>query len=310
MDVLIQVIISGISAGAVYGLFAICIGVLYRLTGIAHLAIGELAGLAVFTTILIAYGRESVAGTAPRVPEVVALAVALAATAAMGFLVYRVAVEPFLRRGFSVAWVGGIVAAAIAVRGAVRLIFPRDSYTFASWLPIRSLGTDGVISFGGGATVQARAVVAGIVALSLSVATGWLLQRSKHGMALRAISEDRLGASLSGIPVERLLGTAFAGAALLVGAIASISLAGTAVGLDTTSVLGLKGLVAAVAARFGSPLRIVVVSLLLGVVETSIAALDVGSVELGPSFSEVIPIAVAILLLAAWGERTALQERS
>jgi branched-chain amino acid transport system permease protein len=286
-----------------------CIAVLYRLTGIVHLAIGELAGITVFMTFWIAYGREAVAGTTARLPVVLAIGASLAVTALLGAIVFLVAVDPFVRRGFSVAWVGGVVAAAIALRGIVQVSFPRSSYTFAELLPLRSIGTDGVISLGGGATVQARAVVVGGVALLLAIAAGWLLEHSKYGTALRAISDDRLAAALCGVAVRKLVVAAFAVAALVVGGIAVLALSGEALTVNTTTLLGLKGLVAAVAARFGSPRRVVGVAILLGVIETSLATVHIGILELGPAYSDVVPIAIAILLLAAWGGRTALQER-
>ena len=243
-------------------------------------------------------------------PLGLALLAAVVVTAAIGALVYLVAVRPFLRRGFSVAWVGGVVAAAIALRGLVRVFFTRSSYTFAEWLPVRSFGNDGVIGLGGGATLQVRTVFVGAAALALAGATGWVLERSRFGAAVRAASEDRLAASLCGVAVEELRVSAFGLAGLLAGGIAVIALSGSSLSPETTTLLGLKGLVAAVAVRFGRPRKLFAAAVVLGLVETALGAFDVGGLELGPEFGEVVPIAVAILLLAMWGERRPLQERA
>ena len=59
MTIALQVLISGLAAGGVYGLFAAGHSLVYRLTGIVHFAFGDLVGLGVFATLLV------LAGTAP-----------------------------------------------------------------------------------------------------------------------------------------------------------------------------------------------------------------------------------------------------
>jgi hypothetical protein len=46
----------------------------------------------------------------------------------------------------------------------------------------------------------------------------------------------------------------------------------------------------------------------LGLLETAIANLAVGPVELGPGFAQVVPLGLAVLLLNLWTRRAALQE--
>ena len=62
MTIGLQVIISGLAAGGVYGLFAAGYSLIYRLTGIVHFAFGDLVGLGIFTTLLV-FG-----GTTPPAP--------------------------------------------------------------------------------------------------------------------------------------------------------------------------------------------------------------------------------------------------
>ena len=45
MTIALQVLVSGLAAGAVYGLFAAGYSLIYRLTGIVHFAFGDLVGL-------------------------------------------------------------------------------------------------------------------------------------------------------------------------------------------------------------------------------------------------------------------------
>ena len=65
MSLTLQVLLSGIAAGAVYGVVAIGHTVVFRLTGIVHLAFGDLIGVGVFTSLGIAVG------TGPATPSTI-----------------------------------------------------------------------------------------------------------------------------------------------------------------------------------------------------------------------------------------------
>ncbi|MDX6484276.1 MAG: hypothetical protein QOE95_2047, partial [Gaiellaceae bacterium] len=63
MSLALQILVSGLAAGGVYGLFAIGHAVVYRLTGVVHLALGDLVALAVFATLFVAAGTGPVTQT-------------------------------------------------------------------------------------------------------------------------------------------------------------------------------------------------------------------------------------------------------
>jgi ABC-type sugar transport system permease subunit len=69
-----------------------------------------------------------------------------------------------------------------------------------------------------------------------------------------------------------------------------------------------QGLAAALAVRFGSPLRAMVAGLVLGVVEATIANAHIGSLELGLSYREVLPLAFVLLLVALRPQLEAVEE--
>jgi branched-chain amino acid transport system permease protein len=80
---------------------------------------------------------------------------------------------------------------------------------------------------------------------------------------------------------------------------------------DTQSglLLGLKGLVAALLVRFGSPWRAFAAGVALGVVEAAIAGLTVAGHELGPEYREVLPFAAVLLFVALRPAREMLEEQ-
>jgi len=308
MSLTLQVLVTGLAAGGVYGLVAVGHSLIYRLTGIVHLAFGELIALGVFTTLLVAAGtgpvtQESVAG--PRF--VLALAVGLAVCVLAGIWSYVFAVEPYLARGSAVGWVAAIVAIGFAIRAGLSAVFTRSSYVFPDPLPFRRIGHDGFVAIGG-ASLQARSFFVIGVALALAGAAAWTLERTRWGRALQAIADDTGAARIVGVPVELFVALAF-GLAGGVAALAAIVAAPSgAVDVDTGALLGLKGLVAALAVRFASPLRAMVAGLVLGVAEATIANAHLGSLELGPSYSEVLPLVAVLLFVALWPQLEAVEE--
>jgi branched-subunit amino acid ABC-type transport system permease component len=91
--------------------------------------------------------------------------------------------------------------------------------------------------------------------------------------------------------------------------VAAVSAAPSApVSVDTGTLLGVKGLVAALAVRFGPPLWALAAGAALGLLEAAIANIHLGGFELGPAYSAVIPMALVLAFLALRPPREALEE--
>ena len=254
MTIALQVIISGLAAGGVYGLFAAGYSLIYRLTGIIHFAFGDLVGLGIFATLLVLSGTSPVSQSGAHEPRfLLAIVVGLAVCILAGAGTYVGLVQPYLSRGSTIGWVAGTAAVAFAIRAVIGATFQRSSYVFPDPLPFHRVGTAGYIHLGG-AQVQARAFFVAGLAIALALGSAWFLEHTRYGRALRSVADDREGARVVGVPVELLVTLAFA----LVGAIAMLAAVaaapGEAVNANTGTLLGLKGLVAALAVRFGPPL--------------------------------------------------------
>jgi branched-subunit amino acid ABC-type transport system permease component len=303
----LQVLVTGAAAGGVYGLIAIGHALIYRLTGVVHFAFGDLVGLGVFATLLVAAGTGPVTQTnIPAGRFLVALAVGLVICIAAGAGTYLYAVEPYVARRSTIGWVGATVAIAFAVRAFVGLLFDRPSYVFPDPLPFRHVGHSGFVTVGS-ASIQVRAFF--VFGLALALAALSTLERTRFGRGLQAIAADDEGAKVVGVPVNALVAAAFG----LVGGLAAVAAVAAAPNgpFDTGTgvLLGLKGLVAALAVRFGSPWRAFGAGILLGVAEAAIAGLPIYGHELGAQYREVLPFAFVLLLVALRPAREALEEQ-
>ena len=205
MQVTLQVVVTGLAAGGVYGLVAIGYSLVFRLTGIIHLAFGDLIGLGVFTTLLVAAGTGPVTQTNVPVGRFVlgaVLGVLVCVVVAAGG--YLLVVEPFLARGSTLGWVGGTLALAFAIRALLDSVFPRPSYVFPDPLPFRRVGESGFVTVAG-ASVQVRALFVAAVALVLALIVAWVVDRTRFGRGLQAIAADAEGARVVGVPATWLV---------------------------------------------------------------------------------------------------------
>ncbi|KQX86415.1 branched-chain amino acid ABC transporter permease [Variovorax sp. Root473] len=119
----------------------------------------------------------------------------------------------------------------------------------------------------GGIPVSGQSLVVVGVTLLLVIAMFWFFGRSMVGKALRATAINRVGARLSGIPTELSGDLSFALAALI-GAVSGLLIAPiTTVYYDTGFLIGLKGFVAAIVGGLASYPLALAGALLVGLLE-------------------------------------------
>jgi branched-subunit amino acid ABC-type transport system permease component len=298
MSVTLQVALGGLSVGAVYGLVAVGHSVVYRLTGTIALAYGSLIGLGVFATLLFAVGTGPVSQTNVGTGRyLVALACGFAVCVAVGVGGYLVAVEPFLLRGSAIGWVAGSLAFAFALQALLESVFARGAYVFPDPIPFRRLGDAGHVSIAG-ASLQVRALFVLVVAVVVSAAAAWVLERTRVGRGLRAIADDVDGARLCGVAVDVYVPVAFGLAGGLAAIVAVVASPTAPVSPDTWALVGVKGLAAALAVRFLLPWASFVAGLGLGLLEATIAELHLGTLGSAVGWSEVLPLGLVLALVA------------
>jgi branched-subunit amino acid ABC-type transport system permease component len=306
MALALQVLASGFAAGAVYGIVAVGHSLVFRLTGVVHFAFGELIALGVFVTLLVAAGSGPVSQTSVGGARfALALLVGLVVTAAASAGAYFLAIEPYRARGSTIGWVGASLAVAFAVRTLLVVFFDRPAYVFPDPLPFRRIGSDGFWHLGG-ATIQVRSLFVAVAALALAALGVQLLQRTRFGRALEAIAQDFDAAVLVGLPVARLVGIAFALAGVWAGLAAILAAPSAAFDVDASARYGLYGLVAAAVAWF-DPRRALAMGLALGVLQEAVSSAHLGGASFGPSYRDVIPLALGLLLLA-WRARLTAED--
>ncbi|HEX8001132.1 MAG TPA: branched-chain amino acid ABC transporter permease [Mycobacteriales bacterium] len=286
VGVALQAAVTGLAQGAVYGLVALGFTLCYRLVRVLSFAHGDLIAGATFTAVLVTVGTTPVLRTPSVSIAVAQVALALATGAALGALLYVVAVRPF---GGELGWVAATVTAGLVVREALGLVLTREAYNVADplRLPAREVGLPD------GASFPLRLVAVLAIGLAVGAAVDRLLVHSRYGRAMRAVADDRDAAALMGVPTGRVVLVAFAVAGLLAGVAGLLSAPAGPVTVSGGVVLGLKGTTAALLGRLGSARGAIAGGLALGVVEAFVVASS-----LGPAYRDVLALGLLVVVLA------------
>ena len=272
----LQFLFSGLTVGAIYALVAIGFTLIYNASDVVNFAQGEFVMLGGMTTVFLGYAG---------VPLPLATIVAILATTAVGFALYRLAIAT-AHEADAVTLIIITIGASIFIRGAAEIVFDKR---FHSLPPLFSSDP---IRIGGAAILpQSLVVLAGALIILLLL---WgFIERTLFGKAVIATSANRIAARLVGINTQIIVGACFAAAAAI-GAIAGILVTPiTLTSYNVGTLLALKGFASAMLGGIGSATGAVVGGILLGLLE----ALAAGYVS--ASYKDAVAFLVILAVLFA-----------
>ena len=249
----VQLVISGISQGCIYGLIALGFVLIYKATETVSFAQGELMMLGAFA------GLASM--TFLGFPFWLAVVSAIAGMALFGVLLERIVIRPILGQpAFSIVML--TIGIGYVARGLITMIPGIGTETHSLPVPYKDqIWNVGALVL----NVEQMAVIAttGVLCLLLFA----VFKYSKIGIAMQASSQNQLAAYYMGIPVKQLNGVVW-GLAAAVAAVAGLLLAPITFVHANMGFIGLKAFPAAVVGGFGSLPGAIVGGLIIGIVES------------------------------------------
>jgi branched-chain amino acid transport system permease protein len=294
--VLLQVLLSGLAAGAVLGLVALGFTLVAGTVRVLHLAHGDIVIAAVFAGILGVLGRTPVATVLGPGKSVAFVLLVLGSGALLAALVAVLAIRPYLsergRAADALGWVAAGVAAGLLMRAVLGLLLPQQGYAVPDPLRLSALTEDGLVHLPGDSTLPVRVLGVLVLGVLVGIAAERLLVRSRFGRALRAVADDPDAAALCGVDARRVVVVAFIAAGLLAGLAGLLDAPGRAVSVDDGVVLGLEGIAAAVLGGLGSLRGALLGGLAVGLLQA--VAVYAG----GPQLQDVAPLSLLVVLLA------------
>jgi len=272
----LQLLISGVAQGCIYGLIALGFVLIYKATETVSFAQGELMMLGAFLGLAL----MSFAGW----PFWAAVLCSVAAMGLFGVVTERVVIRPILGQpAFSIVML--TFGIGYVARGAITMIPAIGTETHTLPVPYK----DQVWRLGELVLNVEQLVVIGVT-VALCAALFALFRYSKIGIAMQASSQNQLAAYYMGIPVQRLNGLVW-GLAAAVAAVAGLLLAPITFVHANMGFIGLKAFPAAVVGGFGSLPGAIVGGLIIGVVEA------LSGFYLPEGFKDIAAYVVVLLML-------------
>jgi branched-chain amino acid transport system permease protein len=250
---LIQLLISGVAQGCIYGLIALGFVLIYKATETVSFAQGELMMLGAFAG-LACMGLFDL-------PFWLAAVCAVLGMFIFGMLLERLVIRPILGQpAFSIVML--TIGIGYVARGVITMLPGIGTETHLLPVPYKD-----VVWRVGALVLNAEQMVVIAATAVLCALLFALFRYSKLGIAMQAASQNQLAAYYMGIPVQQLNGLVW-GLAAAVAAIAGLLLAPITFVHANMGVIGLKAFPAAVVGGFGSLPGAIVGGLVIGCVES------------------------------------------
>ncbi|KAB7664872.1 branched-chain amino acid ABC transporter permease [Bacillus sp. B1-b2] len=304
LQTLPQVLIDGLTLGAVYAVIALGYTMVYGILELINFAHGEIfmTGAFIGTGILILLTSL---GWTSMLPAVVSLIIMLLITSIvtgmLGMGIERVAYRPLRKAPKLIALISAI-GISFLLQDIVRFITElfRGNYILTAPTFFSNQINIGSILGANAASFKSSFLVVMIVAIILMIGLDFFVNKTKWGMAMRAVAQDRETASLMSINVNKVISvTFFVGSAL--GGATGVLFAVQYGTIDPYIgfILGLKAFTAAVLGGIGNIRGAMFGGLLIGLIEMFTAAnLSVITGGLmGAEYKDVVAFAILIIVL-------------
>ena len=260
MHEFLQQLINGLSLGAIYALIALGYSMVYGLLKFINFAHGDVLMLGAFAGFFATpFVRRFLPD--PWMSTAAVIIWAMVVCALLGVIIERLAYRP-LRNQPKLAVLITSIGVSLLLSYGGQLLFGVNQKGFPDLLPPIN------IALGAGVSVSGNHLLVIVVTLGLLVSLRQIVMRTRFGLALRALSQNRDAAALMGVHNDAVISLTFALGSALAGA------AGVLYAMNIHSIEplmgtlpGIKAFVAAVLGGIGSLPGAVMGGLILGLSE-------------------------------------------
>lgn len=284
MEYYIQQIINGLSVGSIYALIALGYTMVYGIIKLINFAHGDVFMVGAFAGLYIAKGLEQY-NLPPVVVFLIALVFSMAFSAILGMVIERIAYRPLRNASRISILITAVGVSFLLENGGIFIVGPQPK-GFPEIIAKKQFEILGL-------QIDSNQIMILLITVLLMVVLQYIVQKTKTGKAMRAVSFDMEAARLMGINVDRTISSTFAIGSALAAA------AGVIFGMTYNSVdplmgmlPGLKAFVAAVLGGIGSIPGALVGGLLLGTVETGVSSVGYSMWRDGVAFAVLILILI------------------
>ena len=273
---LVQQLINGVSLGSIYALIALGYTMVYGIIKLINFAHGDIymmgAYAGFFATAML------------KLPFIPALILSMVIAGILGMVIERLAYRP-LRHAPKIAVLITAIGVSLLLEYGGMLLFTPQPRTFPNVFQATTYHI-------GPFVVNSQQIIILAVSVALMLALTYVVQKTKIGKAMRAVSFDTEAALLMGIDVNKIISATFGIGSALAGA------AGILVGVYYNSIdplmgimPGLKAFVAAVLGGIGIIPGAMAGGVILGVIEALVSGF------ISSTFRDAAAFAILIIIL-------------
>jgi branched-chain amino acid transport system permease protein len=278
MTELTQFIVTGLAVGMIYALVGLGFVLIWKSTGVANLALGQLVLLCSWFT----YSMLEQAGLPlwGAIPAVIVFALAL------GWSIERFALRPLIGQPI-LSLIAVTLGLAYFIDGLIGVIWPWGIDTLPKIFPQEPVHI-------GGAVISQEYVWAAGISLAVFILLTLFYKYHRMGIAMRATADDQMAVQACGIPVTRIFSMAwmFACVVAAIGGILLSSIGGVTYALVET---GLKSFSVVILGGLDSFGGSIIAGPIIGLVEN----LGGGYLTsyIWPGFKDILPFLVIIIVV-------------
>ncbi|MBC7286029.1 MAG: branched-chain amino acid ABC transporter permease [Hoeflea sp.] len=300
MGMLGQYLANGVMLGTMYALVAVGFTLFFGVLDVIKFSHGDVLMIGAFTGFTVYVGMAGISIENPWIMLVVLLLVSVTSTALLGSLIARYLVLP-LKTAPPLNTLLITLMLGTAIRETVRLFYPDGSNpkAFPPLLPRASMDL-------GGFALRADSVILVVTGIAVIVGLHLLINRTRLGLAIRAVAQDEETARIMGINYTMIVLVTFgigSGAAAFAGIMNGLYYNEVNFGMGL--LLGLIGFSAAIIGGLGNLYGAILGGFLFAGLQT------VGAVALpfASAYKDVFAFGVVIALMA-WKPTGLIAERN
>ncbi len=276
MEFFVQLLVNGLSIGFLYALSALGFVMIFKSSSVLNFAHGELLAIGAFIFLVLSVWAK--------LPIVLAFALTLVGSFALGFIVERLFLRPLIGEDL-IQVIMLTVGLAAMFKGLLLFIFGGDTWNYPEFLP------DALTIHWGNVEISSVYVTTFIIGLIFLGIFGFFFKYSSQGIYMRSVADNQPAALSLGVHVRRVFALSWAIAALVCAMSGIVLGIINGINVHELSSIGLKVFPVVILGGLDSIGGAILGGLIIGLLETFTGG------YISTSLKEVIPYITLVFIL-------------
>jgi branched-chain amino acid transport system permease protein len=276
MEFFLQLLVNGVSLGLLYAIAALGFVMIFKSSSVLNFAHGELMAIGAFLFLVLSAWAK--------LPIIVAFALTLIGSFALGFIIERFFLRPLIGEAL-IEVIMLTVGLAVMFKGIMLFIFGGDIHSYPTFLP------EGLSMQLGAIFIPSVYVAALIIGIIFLLIFGFFFKYSSQGIYMRSVADNQPAALSLGVHVRRVFALSWAIAALVCAMSGIILAVINGVNVHNLTGIGLKVFPVVILGGLDSIGGAILGGIIIGLLETFTGG------YISTAMREIVPFIVLVIIL-------------